>query len=350
MSKYILIYPIKGLVLDKDINEEFKVDKVTFVSKNRLPRIRNRIGLPIKISKLKQKLPSSLNELYFDENETFAICELQINEKNNNNNVIKTIKEELRIIELSQLSFSKRINKHSISLRIGKSEKGSWISINKTTGELSGSAYYLNQNDITPLYLNKHWVNFHKKRYFFKLIKILYGEININEKWKETLKKVALLAGLSQSTNNILQAFIWNFIAIEKLLTRKKDIKKYEDMPIIIENLFGWVPDWKYNKYSGLFKRITNKRHELIHNGNIECIEALDLTFSDFILDNLLFNIVININELKSHKKFIDFIDKIKEEKKSGKQTKKYSKKFIYWNLIYHERDFQKIKERYDLL
>jgi len=53
---WLFVAPVSGLILPKDIGEEFTVNKITFVSKNKLPRIRIRLGFPMTIGALKTKI------------------------------------------------------------------------------------------------------------------------------------------------------------------------------------------------------------------------------------------------------------------------------------------------------
>jgi hypothetical protein len=163
------------------------------------------------------------------------------------------------------------------------------------------------------LVLDERWLNFQENSFFFDFLRILRGQISISRSWKEEIRKAAILAGESQCSSDLPQAFLWNMIAIELLLTKQGD-RYLDSLPERAEAFIGWTVDWKQNNYRELIKDLYRKRCQLVHSGNKSAIEVQDLLFSDEILLNVLTNIVKHPRLFKSKDDVITFSEKVKAE------------------------------------
>ena len=77
LRNYTLIYPVYNLKISRDIGCEIQIERVIFASREKIPRIRKRIGIKQKISELnkiwkKHKIPK-----LFEEAPSFAIIKFK---------------------------------------------------------------------------------------------------------------------------------------------------------------------------------------------------------------------------------------------------------------------------------
>jgi len=104
--------------------------------------------------------------------------------------------------------------------------------------------------------------------FFPRLLKILNGQVQVSRKWRYALRRASLLAGQSHFARNIWEAFLYDMIALEVLLTKKGDC--FPDA--IIERVvafFGWLTDENPKLWKTLVKRLYDLRCQFIHEGQI---------------------------------------------------------------------------------
>jgi len=137
-GNWIFITPIDGLELTKDIKEEIRINRVTFVSKDKLPRIRKRLGIPTPISDLYKPIPGKdkgfkqQTKDFFSSSKSFAVLMYKGKPKEKEKECIRLVRDELNILSLSQLGWSKR--RFNRRIEIKTSDYGSYyrkIDINK---------------------------------------------------------------------------------------------------------------------------------------------------------------------------------------------------------------------------
>lgn len=279
------------------------------IDAKRLPHRRIRFGFSKRISEIRKNI--HIDNL-FEKTKTFAIFRLTGKPKDIEENFFKLTREELSILSLSQLGYSKRknnshpsisdenpIGKHSV-LFVNSIDSSIYMS-NKITGK------------ILPLCLDQIWKNVSKRLFFYKLLKIMQGEIEVSSSWRAQLYNASILAGQSQFYIDMPQAFLNNMIAIELLLTERSD-KYREALPSRAEAFLGWVGFWDSDNYEAKIKEVYSKRCALVHAGDRNCITYEDLLFTDRLILNLLNNIVKHISIFKSKKDVIDFSRKIEAE------------------------------------
>jgi hypothetical protein len=255
---------------------------------------------------------------------------------------VRRIREELSIISLSQLGFSKRrsnsfpqISQENPSGKrnflILNSEDNSWMQSNQRVGKHGA------------LVLDEDWKKFHSGLFFLKLIKIIRKEIEVQNSWLEELRNAAILAGQSQCTVNISQAFLWNMIALELLLTKSGDRCK-ETIPERAEAFLGWIGFWREENYVNRIKDVYKKRCDFVHEGNGRSITLDDLFFTDTLLLNLFVNIICHINIFQSKQDIIDFSQKVEAEHILGVKSKIQPKTLRFLKPNYTEYDYKIIR------
>lgn len=337
---WLFLAPIDGLTLTEAVNHEFQVCKAHFVDRDKLPRIRRRLGFPQRISEL--KIFGNGSSDFFESARTFAILTHFGPAKNQRAKCLRSLKDELALLTLSQLGVNKR--RFNAYPRIkGESPSTSidhWF-INKRgkkdtvfTRELAIG--------VVPLELNRRWKLIHKKTFYFKLIDILNDRIPVQKEWKNNLKTAATLIGESLSSDNVANSFLLNMIALECLLTTQGD-KHRTELPKRIEAFLGWAGYWRLRNYVRQINDLYTKRCNLVHAGRRDSITIPDLLFTDDLLLNLLTNIVRHINLFPSKPKLIEFADKVDAEHTLGLKSRVRPKKLCFISRYYTKADYEQI-------
>ncbi|MFW9875149.1 MAG: hypothetical protein ACFFG0_18750 [Candidatus Thorarchaeota archaeon] len=344
---WIFITPIDGLELTKSVNEEFIVNRVTFVSKEKLPRVRKRLGLPATLSDLTHVISKDdkgykkIIKDFFISSKTFAILPYKGKPKEKQKDCIRLVREELNILSISQLVWSRR----QFSKRIGikTSDKRLYyrtIDINKHKKEFRHSIK--TTFNPVPLVLDKKWVSFHERFYFFELVKIINGVQDVSKKWRTILHRASIMIGQSQNSDDLPFCLLWNVIALEMLLT--KDGEKISDKLVNrCEYFLGWHEEWKKERYDLRIKEIYKKRCDFVHNGDIKLIEIKDLLFTDDLIFNILNNIVRCKTKIHDIKDIFEFSEKYEAEKLLNQKSKYQFGKFELMRKHYTENDYKEI-------
>ncbi len=338
--------PIRGLQLTKAVNNEFKIGNVIFVSKDKLPRIRKRLGFPIVVSELHQivsKKPKIFSEQikeFFEYSETYAITHFSGVPKNEEIENIRRIEKALNYLSFSKLGFSKRSFQDRIEIK--SSDK---VLHHRTVNLNKGRAIYTyGSRSLDPFYLilDKNWKEFHKTKFYFEFIKIINQEIKLNSKWKTTLVSIGNLAGKSRNSHDIPESFLRNIIAMEMLLTTQND-KILNKLVERAGYLLDWTEEWQKNDLAGRIEKMYVKRNNYVHDGKADMITDDDLIFTDDLLFNLLNAVVRNLNKVTSKQILIDFSDKYQCEKMLGLKSEYQFWKFEYLRKKYNKGDLKKI-------
>ena len=323
-------------MLTDAVKNEFRIKRVLFISQKKLPKIRKRLGIRERIS----ELDPHYREI-FTSADTFAVLRHSGKPDELRTKCIRIIKDELSILALSQLGYRKR-------------RFGSYPAIKGEVNTGKTSDLFLNEEDdrliihhglvgkIDSLWLERRWKNYHKKVFFYRLLKIFNDDIKVAKSWRNDLERAAILIGQSQCSTDIAQSFLWNMIALEILLTEQVD--KYTDiLPKRIEAFLGWVGYWEINNYEERIKEIYQKRSSFVHSGKSETISVQDLLFTDDLLLNLLSNLVYHTERFSSKKAVIDFAKKVEAEHVLGVKPKIRPKTLRFFSRSYTPQDYEKI-------
>ncbi|MBU3011126.1 hypothetical protein KO506_06910 [Polaribacter vadi] len=345
-SNWITIVPIKGLWLTESINNEIKVGNVIFVTRNKLPRIRKRIGIKVPVSKLSEiglNNPTSFKERikdFFKSSKTYAVLNFSGIPKENYNSNIRLIEDAINLISFSTLGYSTRKFNSKIDI------KNSEYALNNRTLVIDKKNLRLilgNKSKYPlPLELNERWKNFHNSFHFHKLLKIVNGEIKINRKWKNLLISVAKIVGKSLNSHDIPESFLKNVIALEMLLVNQ-DGKIKEKIIERSSYLLDWCDKWEKEKIEDKINDIYKKRCDYVHDGKYEDITKEDLIFTDDLIFNIYNNLLKNIDKISSKGKLIEFSDKYKCEKKLNLKSKFQFGKFQYTSKTYEKSEIENI-------
>jgi len=239
---WVFLVPISNLVLTKAVNFEFKIERTTFVSTDKLPKRRKRFGIPNRISDLKDKNKIGLGD-FLSSSACFATLRQTGKLVDWEETIFEIIREELAILALSQLGFVKRqyMSSPSISEEKPRSSR-SYYATNAATGSGTWSNRLL--GGVRPLHIDAAWKRSNQNSFFFDLLKIIRGEIKVAKHWQRDLRNAAILVGSSQISRDLPHAFLNNMIALELLLTEQGD-SFTEALPARAEAFLGWIGYWK---------------------------------------------------------------------------------------------------------
>ena len=346
-GNWLFITPIDGLELTKDIKEEFIVNRVTFVSREKLPRIRRRLGFPTTISDLtkvafkKDKGVEKYLKDFFMSSKTFAILPYKGNPKEKEKDCIRLIREELNILSLSQLGWSTRQFNRRLEIKTtDKSQYFRTIDVNRQKKELS---YSLKKTfSPVPFVLDKNWITYHNRFFFFNYLNIIRGKSNVTQQWRTILHRVAIMAGQSQNSNDLPFCLLWNVITLEMLLIKRGE-RISEMLSERAEYFLGWNEEWTKENYEKRIKEIYNKRCDFVHKGDLRLIEIKDILFTDDLIFNILNNIIRCQKMINDFDNIVEYSEKYKAEKLLNQKSKYQFGKFELMRKHYTSDDFQNI-------
>ena len=342
-SDWLYIAPIRGLWLTPYVQNEIKIDNVLFVSKEKLPRIRKRLGFPTVISDLEniakdnpRSFKESINK-FFSDSITFAVVHFTGTPEENRTANIRKIENAINLLVFSNLGFNTR--KFNSLVEIKSSEKilhTREMLINKNKKQFSLN---LNAKGPVPLELNEQWHDFHKSFFYLKLLRLISNS-KANTKWVKTLKSVAIIIGKSLNTHDVPDAFLGNIIAMEMLLTTKND-KITKKLVERTEFLIGWNEEWENQKIYSRIENLYKKRCNYVHDGITDNISIDDLIFTDDLLFNIINNLVRGIKHINSKQRLIDYSDLYQCEKKLAlkRKSKFQLGSFQYMRKTYEDKD-----------
>jgi hypothetical protein len=338
---WVYVIPVSGLRLTGAVKEELTIERVTFISVRELARVRKRLGLPEPISRLRSRY--NMVEFLSDPSQVIALVRHTGKPHEIDAIVRKNVTEALWLLSASQLGFKKR--RYSsfpvVGGRTARSFVQLCVNVNASGGICSGRT----EGKLQDLITDKAWVAYNKQMFFRNLLAILQGQIQVAVSWKDTLRRVALLVGQSQSSSDVAQAFLLNMIAIETLLMEQQD-KQKDALPERVEAFIGWIGYWETSSYEKRLREAYAKRCCYVHNGAFADIQIKDLLFMDDILFNVLANILGHIEIFPSKRSVIEFSQRVSAEKILGLHARKSGvrpKTLFHISRNYSEDDLAKI-------
>lgn len=336
-TTWLLVVPVSNVVLTSAVNFELRLEHVTLIDATRLPYRRRRFGFLQRISALRRGTQGFLDRFFSDE-KTFALVrrtgpldDLEIR-------TLGLVRDELALLALSQLGGSKRWDFAPVSLAGERphaarsylfldTKNGGWTQPNKRIG------------GGRPLKLDDDWKRFAKDLFFDKYLRVLRGDYRIGKGWRRDLRNAGVLAGQSQDTIDLPQAFLRNMVAIELLLTTQTD-KHVDALPQRAEAFLGWTGFWDSEGYEAKIRAVYEKRCRLVHQGDRQCVAVEDLYFTDDLLLNLLMNIVGHIDLFHSKQAVVNFAKKVEASHILGTSTDVRPRTFRSVRRSYSDRDF----------
>jgi len=316
-KEWSLFVPIYNLAIADDIGGECKIDRVTFVSSSKIPRIRKRLGIP--------KPVSEYNRLFCHRKErrepfggapVFAVLRTRRADKESLAKEFNLIKEAVYILASSQFY---RIKRHR-RIPFGPPEYGVHIVDHSSLICHDDGLFRWANRRLTPAHmytLDKEWKFFLKNHFFHKIMPIIHEKTKVKASWKSALKRATVLAGQSYLARNMREAFLYDMIALETLLTRRDD--KFPGA--IIERLvalFGWLTNEDPESWKKSVTKLYKIRCGFVHDGHVGDLSMEEVVEADMLLANLLNNLCKLTRMFRSKQDVIDFASKMAARKLLG--------------------------------
>jgi hypothetical protein len=262
--------------------------------------------------------------------------------------VVEMVREECSILALSQLRFvAKRRRMRPVVPAAGgvSIPSPAFLAVNSADKSRSFRKYSA-QLPVLELDLDGRWKTWQDKFFFTNLLGILRRETQVQASWRKDLRRASLMVGECIGTEDLLKSFIWNWVALETLLTGRRERGTRKKLPKRVGALLYWV---FYNQSAGDIKKdsqedydrlaklyderindVHDKRNGLLHNGERACIAARDLEFTDHLLVNIFTNLVHFPQLFRSKAHVIKFADEIEKDRSQGMSPRERPANFMY--------------------
>ena len=301
---YLYITPVSGVFMDASAKRGYRIDKVTLYSTQHFLRTRR---YKFAYSKWRKEA---------------ANCDAI-----KNSNVIATvsaggdydtvrrfahriIKEELSILSSSRLGYTGRDRRGVVGIRgCMDSYNTEDMLLGLTIGQMQSS---IKRHAIDKIRITDEFLKMPDQFFpYRRLLWLIRGNGNIEDRWRRILRNVAILAGRSQNSIEIADAFLWNMIALEQLLLGENERSGHLDkLNSRCQSLFGYCPLLDRMGLGTALKRLYELRCALVHEGDREGVNLGHLITTDLFLSNVIGSLVFNSNRIPSKGAFIEFSQK----------------------------------------
>lgn len=340
-TSWVFLAPVTNLRLTEEVDYELQANSVTLVDADHLPYRRKRLGFPERISEIRERC-EGFYEHFFEGVDTFAVVRKYGHHEEIEEEVLQQIRDALSIVSLSLLGFASRRSPSRPALAEERPTAGHrYLSVDSLDGGIAGRSRTFDR--VGPLTTTANWRRFQNEVFFSDLLDILAGEADISSSWREDLRRAAILAGQSQATLDLPQAFLWNMIVVEVLLTRRtsESGKKSEVLPDRAKAFLGWSGWWEEEGYRDSIETAWKKRCDFVHNGERSHIDLEDLFFTDVLVLNLLMNIVKEIDRFDSKDAIVDFSERLECQKKLDIDYQVRPRSLRFLRRTYSDKDLE---------
>jgi len=321
-ERWVLIVPVDRLYLTEAVDREFRVDRVRFVHRDKLPYVRKKLGLGVRVSELK-KHPWS-KEL-FERSSAFAVVRGSGTQEEVEQQCLGLVREELALLSLSHLGYSWRKQMGPV-VPTGEVSHASMNYLLARSRDMTGRLKWQRTAPLAQMDLDGRWKNHQDNVFFTKLLRILRRDTEVRGGWRRELRRASVMLGESVGSNDPFKSFLWNMVALEMLLTKDEKGEMRDILPRRVGALLGWSAWWEADNYEERItdnyeERIKNaykKRNALLHQGRRDEVTNQDLWFTDHILVNVLMNLVSHPKLFSSKDAFVEFSEKVEAERTLG--------------------------------
>lgn len=332
-GRWLILVPIHNLELTEHINRELLVDRVLFVSGGKIPRIRKRLGLPKPVSDLKKR--AFVGQMLTDQG-TYAVLQQRGRIRDFKASCLQLIRDELMVLMSSRLGWSRRRDRCRVGLRgeviPGRTDN---LIIQQDGNRFLGGFQFVNN---ISLQLDDTWKLLCRRRHFDKLLRIINGKVTVKGTWRKQLRHAMLLIGRSWNSGSIADAFLWNMIAMEHLLTHPRESFGLV-VPKRLEAILGWCSDWAAKEWEARLDKLYKLRCKLVHGGDDSGILPEHVLFADDVLSNLLTNIALDTTFFASKDLLVQFAEKVHAERVLNIKPRTRPKKRIFISRSYTAKD-----------
>jgi hypothetical protein len=335
-ENWIFMFPVGNVLLHEDVGHEFKVDRVTFVHRDKLPP---------EVKKTTRRRD------FFESAGTFAVVRGAGTPDKVERQCLELVREESSILALSQLGFANRRQMRPI-VPVGEVSipYTSFLAVSSLDETRSFGKPFRTLPPVLELGLDGPWKNYQDKIFFTNLLKILRRETQVQVGWRKDLRRASLMVGESIAANDLLKSFVWNWVALETLLTHRREKGTWETLPKRVGALLYWVfyseregdkektkigYDRMTKMYDDRIRDVYKKRNGLLHNGERDYIVDKDLEFTDHLLVNVLTNLVRFPQLFCSKAEVIKFADEIEKNRSQSVSPRERPANFMFVGSFY---------------
>ena len=320
-SQQLLTAPVYGLRLSEQVKHEIKVGRVTFISAEKIPRVRKRLGLKHPVSHYREQLRNSQFGI-FNNARTYAVIKAQRDPANSD--LSSEFREIQRALWLLASSFASNPWRQDAAMSLRPSDNSMSVR-DVSVFDRTTDGYKINYRFNAARQPNRcegFWLPNAKREHFINLLKIIDGKLTVTPKWKSSLVRASTLFGQSYMAKHLAEAFTYNMIAIEILLSERGD--KFPNALVDrIVAIFGWLHNEDREPWEESISRLYQLRCGYVHDGHAGDITGLDLFSSDRLLQNLLTNLCSNTKHIKSKTDIVDLADRLAAYQTLGKSPKR---------------------------
>ena len=319
-QSHTIAVPVYNLEISPEIGGIFQIERVKFVSSEKIPKIRKSLNIPLTVSELIKRFKS--HAAVFTKAKTYAF--ISVNNPMDKELMFEhnLLREAIWLLRSSQFGREKRTNEFSFGLpEHGTRLVDEEYLIEALHGRINIGSRLV--SPIQPYKLDKAWKRYISYHFFPYLLRILHKKERITRRWRDSIRKAAILTGKSHYASELSQAFLYNMIAIETLLnTGDRDDKFSRSLYDRLNALFGWIhKDTK--KLKEMVERLYQLRCEFVHHGEYKNITIRDLFDTDELLMNLLYNVCRSIRLFSSRQHIVNLAAEIEARKTLGFQLKR---------------------------
>ena len=154
------------------------------------------------------------------------------------------------------------------------------------------------------------------------------------------------MVGESIGADDLLKSFVWNWVALETLFTRRREKRIWEILPKRVGALLYWAfyseregedkgkakkdYEQRAKMYDDRIIEVKDKRDGLLHSGYWGDITDPDLAFTDHLLVNVLANLVRFPHLFRSKSAVIEFAEKIEADRSRGVSPRARPANFMF--------------------
>ena len=331
-SQQLLTCPVYGLALTPAVDCEVQIGRVTFIAAKKIPRVRQRLGFKHPVSHYKERLRNSQHGI-FTNADTYAIL------KTNRDPADKNLSDEFREIQKAFWLFASSFASYSHRKNAAMSLRPPHDSMSIrdiAVFDRSTDGYNINYRFNAakrPNTCEGFWKQNRKLFHFLDLQKIIEGKHRIDAKWKSSIVRASTLFGQSFLAKHLAEAFTYNMIAIETLLSEQGDSFPDSLVDRIIA-IFGWLHEENSEPWELMIKRLYRLRCGYVHDGKSGDINGMDLYNADRLLLNLLANLCANTREIRSKADIIRLASELAAMSTLGMKPKRKANFFYFTSAI----------------
>ncbi len=326
-GSHLYITPVSGVHLGEGSNGEYRIDKVTLFSPERFLKTRRYTFI------YKEWRKRAAESAALKSSAVVAVVSVGGEPDVARRYAHGLVKEELGILASSRLGRAGRDRRAIIGIQgCMDTYDTEELLLGHTVDlvQLSSKTHVIDDLRITDEFL--------KMPHFSRLLWLIRGNGSIDDKWRRILRDVAMLAGRSQSSVEIADAFLWNMISLEQLLLGKNESGHLQKILSRCEALFGYCLLWDRMELEEAITQIYHARCALVHEGDRESITLGNLVAADIILSNVIRGVVLNSSLINSKGALFDMAEKAKARHLLGMDAREKGWRWSFSHLNYTEK------------